>query len=505
MHEDDPIPTSNVVLEIDYLRSICAHSGDKPLYISMMEDVDKSCFSDKNNLKIFNEINRRRAKGIRPRWQSVLGKPAFKRDAELLAHLEKYAPSAYAKNLINDKREELIDWAKTRRIGVAASALAKSVASQDRKEINATALELAKASADDEKTKTHITRKNLEAVVSCLHEEEKYVTSGFDDFDSMVGGFARGSLVLIAGKTGVGKSMMGTHLALHHSGKGLNHGYLSFEMPERQFLVRLFAAISDNTNTNDLRDKWAYHEESALLKMKTHLHKKGRITLTTKLSGDMLGCLSGYEGYDCVVVDNFGNVKKPQNNLWEGGYEAARQAKQFAMANDMVIVLLVHLTDKNSIRFYTAIEDHADYIWHMNAEAAEEGEEGSPFIAINQKKSRHDSVFDFLLEVKPEQSKLMEVAANKVKVDAVEKARKIGSFSVEDLVRHYKLCNGSQQLMLHSFEYKNKHDKWLTKQGLSHVLKAKKVAEIANKPPDKANKGDQSNKDKPSQVASQAD
>ena len=67
--------------------------------------------------------------------------------------------------------------------------------------------------------------------------------SGWPDIDRMIGGLAPGRLIVVGARPGVGKSIMGTNLALHVAGKH-KHAVLlaSLEMPEREVGQRLLSA-----------------------------------------------------------------------------------------------------------------------------------------------------------------------------------------------------------------------------------------------------------------------
>lgn len=69
--------------------------------------------------------------------------------------------------------------------------------------------------------------------------------TGWPDVDRLIGGLAPGRLVVVAARPGVGKSVMGTNLALHFAGHH-QHAVLlaSLEMPEREVGQRLLAAYA---------------------------------------------------------------------------------------------------------------------------------------------------------------------------------------------------------------------------------------------------------------------
>ncbi|WP_163168086.1 DnaB-like helicase C-terminal domain-containing protein [Arthrobacter sp. Alg241-R88] len=78
--------------------------------------------------------------------------------------------------------------------------------------------------------------------------------SGWPDVDRLIGGLGPGRLVVVGARPGVGKSVMGTNLALHFAHHH-EHAVLlaSLEMPEDEVGQRLLAAFAD-ANLSSLQD-----------------------------------------------------------------------------------------------------------------------------------------------------------------------------------------------------------------------------------------------------------
>jgi replicative DNA helicase len=75
--------------------------------------------------------------------------------------------------------------------------------------------------------------------------------TGWTDLDRLIGGLAPGRLVLVGARPGVGKSVMGTNLALHFA-HAHEHAVLlaSMEMPEDEVGQRMLAAFAGVNLTN---------------------------------------------------------------------------------------------------------------------------------------------------------------------------------------------------------------------------------------------------------------
>lgn len=64
---------------------------------------------------------------------------------------------------------------------------------------------------------------------------KNYITSGFRDFDSKIGGFAKGELTLIGGRPGIGKTTLGMSIAIRAT---YSSAYFSLELTKEQLKKR---------------------------------------------------------------------------------------------------------------------------------------------------------------------------------------------------------------------------------------------------------------------------
>lgn len=87
----------------------------------------------------------------------------------------------------------------------------------------------------------------LPAVIdTAQHGQTSVLGTGWPDLDRIIGGLAPGRLVVVGARPGIGKSLMGTNLALHFAHRH-NHQVLlaSLEMPEDEVMQRLLAAFAE--------------------------------------------------------------------------------------------------------------------------------------------------------------------------------------------------------------------------------------------------------------------
>lgn len=82
-----------------------------------------------------------------------------------------------------------------------------------------------------------------QVIDTAQHGQSSVLSTGWMDLDRIIGGLAPGRLVVVGARPGVGKSVMGTNLALHYA-HAHGHAVLlaSLEMPETEVGQRLLAA-----------------------------------------------------------------------------------------------------------------------------------------------------------------------------------------------------------------------------------------------------------------------
>ena len=199
------------------------------------------------------------------------------------------------------------------------------------------------------------------------------IKTGIDKFDNKSGGFARGDFVVLVGPSGGGKSLLALQMALNQYQMGYNSCIVSFEMNEIEIYQRILSNLADINHgiikrkllnpgeKNKIQEKW--------LKFKTYGQKENcNLSLICPKQGlnasQICNILKPYN-YDCVYIDYLSLVDHT-----EGKTEAiklgnsARIFKLGATGNNSVIVGLAQYNEeKKRIKYATAIQDHASYLW----------------------------------------------------------------------------------------------------------------------------------------------
>ena len=122
--------------------------------------------------------------------------------------------------------------------------------------------ELTKIGCGDNETSVHINdaiNETIKEIEDIFEDRIKYVKSGIASLDDMINGFTGGKLYVIAGRPGMGKSVLGINLATKASREGIPTKIYSLEMPYAEVSYRMICAVG-NLNTrarnNMQEDDW---------------------------------------------------------------------------------------------------------------------------------------------------------------------------------------------------------------------------------------------------------
>jgi replicative DNA helicase len=96
------------------------------------------------------------------------------------------------------------------------------------------------------KRKSYSASEAAESALAAIENNQgvDYPTTGLTDLDRILGGWPRGQLSIVAGRPGMGKSMMAVSAALKAARSGFNVMLFSLEMLEEQLGARMLADLS---------------------------------------------------------------------------------------------------------------------------------------------------------------------------------------------------------------------------------------------------------------------
>jgi replicative DNA helicase len=169
-------------------------------------------------------------------------------------------------------------------------------------------------------------------------------------FEGPVAGMAPGQLITIGGRTSMGKTIVGCHVALHASGSGFRSLIVSLEMGTGEMLRRLLAMVARVNHSELQTGKLERLQREAVMRAGMQLEdwKLEIVTVPNTLEGIVAKIAKAHtEGrpYELVVLDYLGLIQtreRFENRHVEVSY-ISRTLKQLAMTNELSIVALVQL------------------------------------------------------------------------------------------------------------------------------------------------------------------
>ena len=209
-------------------------------------------------------------------------------------------------------------------------------------------------------------------------DRPKIVRTGFRDFDMVNGGFAPGTLVLIAATTGGGKSAVCSQLAMNMAERGHSVGMMPLEMSNEEVYARDLANISGINLNKYLYPSWTGKPpltereiKQARARRKEYIKKlsslKSNIQLIEPDGGVAIEeALAIFSVYDHAVdiVDYVGLLEgTDDDNSAAALGRATRVGKNWARAMKRTLIIAAQLSEQGLVRYARAMKEHADVLW----------------------------------------------------------------------------------------------------------------------------------------------
>jgi replicative DNA helicase len=227
---------------------------------------------------------------------------------------------------------------------------------------------------------------NAKALVrKTLHEpKEKMYLTGFTEYDERNGGLPTSGVLILAGTTSGGKSVLANNLMNNMCllNKGLKASKVTLEMTDEQEMNRVMAMITGMPFWKFKHDKMTKKEKVEVeqrLKAWERKLKKNESTFSftsPDTSMSIEDCLAMYKpyGYNMIVLDYISLLEGvDDDNQWRKLSAIARQAKMFTKATGCLFVILCQLdSSSNELRYSKGIREHADVMWAWNYTSEEQ-------------------------------------------------------------------------------------------------------------------------------------
>lgn len=182
--------------------------------------------------------------------------------------------------------------------------------------------------------------------LTLLNRPNTAIKTGWQDFDRIVGGLPRKSVVVISARPGKGKTDFALQIA-QQVALDYHVNYNSMEMPVPQLMERIVSRTL-KINSIRLRDKKLDDKEknriAHLLDLEAK-HLKINFDETPQIDAETIENKIARYHPDVLFIDHLGlmGTKESKKNQWEAVAQTTHALKALAMKHDLCIVELVQL------------------------------------------------------------------------------------------------------------------------------------------------------------------
>ena len=386
---------------------------DKKIAGSLLAQVDESYFFSDESRELYEGIRRHmKETGTSPSYRLMIEDPDLSEEAR--SHFRDSVTTVQSIDDANKAAGILNKYRQTRGLfNMAAQINQKMQGSKididGLLEETSTALNIVRSKKSTQDAFLHFGRNNNSSsmVKSILYDDnsEQVIPSGIKTYDTVSGGFARGSLVTIGANSGGGKSTLAAAMAIKMASLGYKVLMVPLEMSKREMTGRIMANVTKTNLSKILLQRLATGEKDLVYKRHRMWEKRvkakgGRFTIF-KPQEDMtieevMAAISAYE-CDVVIIDYISLLKGVDgDDMWRALGSVARYAKINAEVENRVNILLCQVSDDGKIRYARAISEHSSnsWIWVATKESKETGE-----TLIEQPKSRNSLAFPFRVKM----------------------------------------------------------------------------------------------------------
>ena len=210
--------------------------------------------------------------------------------------------------------------------------------------------ELTTIGCGNNKTSAHINdclNDVIADVEGIFNNTTKYISSGLDQIDHLIHGFASGGLYIIAGRPAMGKSVLALNIAAHAANEGIPVKVFSLEMPKKEVAYRMVcAAASMNTRAKyDMQDEDWGKLTAGFSKLKDQsIEVDDGAGYTVGYLKNSIRTHHQKNGKSLYVIDYLQLIRIKGENRVTGIGEITRELKGLAKEIDSPIILLSQLS-----------------------------------------------------------------------------------------------------------------------------------------------------------------
>lgn len=233
---------------------------------------------------------------------------------------------------------------------------------------------------------------------------EKQLVSGFTEYDTRNGGLPASGVMLLAGTTSGGKSVIANNLLKNVAelNKGVRGIKITLEMTAEQEANRIMSMVTGVPFWRIKQKKLTPAEKLSILRKMKAFNKKlkanksqfGWVSPEGSMSiDDVLNMCKPY-GYNLIILDYISLLEGvDDDNQWRMLSAIARKAKVFATETKCLFVILCQLDGKtNQLRYSQGVKEHADVMWAWNY--TDEAQRALKILPVKVVKARDGELFD---------------------------------------------------------------------------------------------------------------
>lgn len=280
---------------------------------------------------------------------------------------------------------------------------------------------------------------NVRATLSRLLEGTAitYIPTGFNGFDSKNRGISMGSLFMLAGPTGSGKSLILGALANNLARHGAKVAFVPLEMTNDETVQRDIARNA-NVDMTDLLDpenrissKQRQRIEADFMEWDRKTRKRGGKISYIEFEEDInaesaFATLKPYD-YDVIIIDYIGLFSGLDgDDQWKAMRRATRYAKVWARTNKKIVIMAAQLSEEGMLRHSKAMKDDCNFMWSWRVD---ENTKATGVLEINQDKARQASDHSFLIKLDYPRMKAYDASQEDIDYRAKLKEGKAGKKS----------------------------------------------------------------------------
>lgn len=247
---------------------------------------------------------------------------------------------------------------------------------------------------------------NMKGVVANILSDDvkQFVPTGIEEFDKRNGGVNYGSLMVIGGTTGGGKSLAAAQVTMNMA-MYEDVCMVPLEMSVSEHVSRMMSNLGDVDIHKITGKSWSKEEKdrsvAGLKAYHTKVKQQGNRYSVFRPEADMsieeiFAALHSYD-YRVICIDYIGLLKgADEDDQARMLSRIARCAKVYAATHNKIVILLAQVNEEGKVKYSRAIAEHANNMWTF---VATEHTKKEGIIEVKQPKARNQDPTPFVLTV----------------------------------------------------------------------------------------------------------